>query len=147
MFMSVASFSSARPWHLVLAALVAGLPSVTQAAGKSGEQVYQQVCIACHAADRADAPKESPKFGDRKVWAPLIKEGQPVLTGHAWVGVRGMPAQGGQPDLTLPEFASAVAYMARAAGGKWRDPDAAMLKRIEHEVEKRRESLQYRNAK
>jgi hypothetical protein len=30
-----------------------------------------------------------------------------------------------------------VAYMARAAGGKWQDPDAAMLAKIRNEEKKR----------
>ena len=55
---------------------------------RSGEQVYKEVCGACHTAGVANAPK----LGDRKVWEPLISEGQAVLTAHAWVGVRGMPA-------------------------------------------------------
>ena len=50
----------------------------------SGEEVYREVCAACHAAKFDKAPQ----LGDRKAWAPLIKEGQHVLTAHAWVGVR-----------------------------------------------------------
>ena len=104
---------------------------------KSGESVYKETCFACHATGVAGAPK----YGDRKVWAPLIEEGQPVLTSHAWVGVRGMPAQGGRKDLSLEEFARAVAYMARAAGGDWKDPDAKMLNRISEEAKERIKKL------
>lgn len=100
---------------------------------KSGEQVYQQVCISCHASGKDDAPK----FGSKKDWAPLIEEGQDVLTAHAWVGVRGMPAKGGAEDLTQEEFARAVAYMARDAGGSWQDPDARMMQHIRKEEKKR----------
>ena len=53
---------------------------------KTGEQVYQAVCMACHDSGVAHAPK----MGERTAWAPLIEEGQSVLTGHAWVGVRAM---------------------------------------------------------
>lgn len=104
---------------------------------KSGEQVYKEVCMACHAAGVANAPK----FGDSKAWAPLIKEGQAVLTAHAWVGVRAMPPRGGNPNLSLEEFSSAVAYMARAAGGSWKDADAKMLASIRAEEKKRIEAL------
>jgi cytochrome c5 len=104
---------------------------------KSGEQVYKETCFACHAS----GVEKAPKFGDRQAWEPLIKEGQDVLTAHAWVGVRGMPARGGKADLTLEEFARAAAYMARAAGGNWKDPDAALLKRIRAEEKKRIEQL------
>ena len=73
---------------------------------KTGEQVYQSVCIACHDSGVAHAPK----MGERTAWAPLIEEGQSVLTGHAWVGVRAMPARGGSDDISLAEFARAVRY-------------------------------------
>ena len=69
-------------------------------------------------------------------WAELIKEPQAALTADGWVGVRNMPAKGGRPDLPLEEFSRAVAYMARAAGAKWTDPDAAMMKQIQAEEKK-----------
>lgn len=103
----------------------------------SGEQVYRQVCIAC----RATGVENAPRLGDRQAWKPLIDEGQDTLTAHAWVGVRGMPARGGQPDLSLEEFARATACMARAAGGDWKDPDAHMLHEIGEEIAERLASL------
>jgi hypothetical protein len=42
-----------------------------------------------------------------------------------------MPARGGKPDLALEEFARAVAHMARAAGARWQDPNAAMMNQIQ----------------
>lgn len=110
--------------------LAVALPAQAQ---QSGEAVYKSTCIACHAAGVANAPK----FGDAKIWAPLIKEGQAVLTAHAWVGVRGMPPKGGNPNLSLEDFSKAVAFMANAAGGKWQDPDAKMLSAIQAEEKKR----------
>lgn len=115
-------------------AFAAGLSTTASAQTlKTGEQVYKETCFVCHAT-KVD---KAPQFGDKKAWKPLIDEGQPVLTSHAWVGVRGMPAKGGKPDLSLEEFARATAFMARAAGGNWKDPDAAMLKRIQAEEQKR----------
>ncbi len=102
------------------------------AAIKSGEAVYKETCHVCHATGLLKAPK----FGDKKDWAELIKEPQATLTADGWVGVRDMPAKGGKPDLALEEFARAVAYMVRAAGAKWQDPDAAMMKRIQAEEKK-----------
>jgi cytochrome c5 len=104
-------------------------------APKTGEQVYNEACMACHATGVASAPK----FRDRQAWAPLIAEGQHVLTGHAWVGVRAMPAKGGKPDLKLAEFARAVVYMAGNAGANWTEPDAAMIRKIAKEAEERLE--------
>lgn len=117
------------------AALFSALPACAQAL-KSGEEVYKRVCFACHAEGVANAPK----FGDKAKWAPLLKEGQVQPTAHGWVGVRGMPPKGGREDLKLEEFARAAAYMARTAGGKWQDPDAGMMKRIEAEVKRRIEA-------
>ena len=100
---------------------------------QSGEKVYQQVCMACHAAGIAQAPRP----GDVATWKPLIAEGQATLTAHAWAGVRAMPAQGGAPKLSLEEFARAVAWMARQSGGNWSDPDADTLKAIRKEARER----------
>ena len=108
-------------------------PLALAQAGQTGEEVYKAVCSACHAQKVPTAPQ----FGDRNAWAPLIREGQAVLTAHAWVGVRAMPPKGGKPDLTLEEFGRATAYMARAGGANWKDPDAAMLQRIRAEETKR----------
>lgn len=111
----------------------AALAETHATGGKSGEQVYKEVCVACHKTGVAHAPK----FSDKKAWTPLIEEGQAVLTGHAWVGVRAMPARGGNPDLSIEEFSRGVAYMASKAGGNWRAPDAPMLIKIMQEAEKR----------
>jgi len=122
----------------ILLILIAALPATAFANGEdSGEEVYEEVCAVCHGTKFDKAPQ----LGDRKAWAPLIKEGQHVLTAHGWVGVRNMPARGGKADLTLEAFSRAVAYMARRSGGKWQDPDAAMLSRIRAEVKKREEQL------
>ncbi len=96
---------------------------------KSGEQVYKETCVVCHSTGLLKAPK----FGDKKEWGGLIKEPQATLTADGWVGVRDMPPRGGKPDLPQEEFARAVAYMARAAGATWKDPDATMMKRIQAE--------------
>jgi len=109
--------------------------SVPAAALKSGKQVYNEVCFACHDTGVAHAPK----FRNKADWAPLIEEGQGILTAHAWVGVRAMPAKGGKPELRLAEFARAVAYMASESGGNWKDPDADMMHKIRKEAEERLE--------
>ena len=64
-----------------------------------------------------------------------------MLTAHAWVGVRGMPPRGGDTALQLEEFARATAFMARAAGGDWKDPDPRMLHEIGEEIAERLKSL------
>ena len=113
-----------------LAVLFPALLWALPAAGDSGEQVYQRVCSACHGTKFDKAPQ----LGDREAWAPRIKAGQAVLTAHAFVGVRNMPPRGGDASLELEDFARAVAYMARSAGGDWKDPDKRLLAKIAAEV-------------
>ncbi|HMN57094.1 MAG TPA: c-type cytochrome [Ottowia sp.] len=120
-----------RATSLVAAVCLAGAPALAQP--KTGESVYRSVCMACHDTGVAHAPKK----GDAAAWKPLIEEGQHVLSAHAFVGVRAMPAKGGDEKLTLQEFSRAVAWMARESGGDWQDPDAAMMHRISLEAEKR----------
>lgn len=113
--------------------LAAGIWNAAGAGGKTGEQVYQEVCAACHLA----GVEKAPRFGDRKAWAPLLKEGQVTLTVDAWMGVRGMPARGGRNDLSLEEFSRATAHMARAAGANWQDPDAKTMERMRASLKRR----------
>lgn len=119
-------------WMTILLAL-----PVAGQTGRSGEAVFQAVCASCHST-KVD---KAPQLGDRVAWRPLLREGQVALSTQGWLGVRSMPAQGGQPDLALAEFARAVAYMARSAGGDWADPDEEMLEQIERRIAKRRAKL------
>lgn len=121
--------------QLVLA-LSAALVAPALAQTRTGQEVYQSICIACHETGVAHAPK----VGDASGWKPLIEEGQHILSAHGFVGVRAMPARGGDNKLSLEDFSRAVAWMARQSGGNWQDPDAAMLKRIRAEAVKRLEA-------
>ena len=103
----------------------------------SGESTYQQVCASCHTPGVAGAPK----LGDKAKWAALIKEGQVQITAHGYVGVRGMPAKGGKPDLGVSDFAASVVYMANQSGASWKNPDDAMLKKIDGEIQRRQAKL------
>ncbi len=128
---------------LLCSAVPAAVLAQTAPALKSGEQVYRETCIACHGTGVANAPR----VGDKKAWGKLIAEGQHVPTAHGWVGVRAMPAKGGRNDLSLEEFARAVAWMARQSGGNWKDPDARMLDLIRAEEAKRIEQMKKALAK
>ena len=106
-------------------------------AAAASDPVYQQVCAVCHAAGVAGAPK----VGDTKKWAPLIAEGQVILTAHGYVGIRAMPAKGGKPDLSLKDFAGSLVHMVNQSGGKWTPPNADQLSQMEKEVVKREQAL------
>ena len=86
---------------------------------RTGEQVYQAVCTACHAVGAAGAPKT----GDAAAWAPRIATGYEALLGSALKGKGAMPAQGGG-EYSDYEVARAVVYLTGQAGGKFAEPAA-----------------------
>ena len=73
---------------------------------KSGEEVFNGACVACHGAGIAGAPK----MGDKALWAPRIAQGVNVLYEHAIKGFKTMPAKGGQVALRDDEVKAAVDY-------------------------------------
>jgi len=99
------------------AALDANAPKVE----KSGQEVYDAVCTACHAAGALNAPK----FENKGDWGPRLGQGYDTLVKHAVEGIRLMPPRGGASDLSDTEVARAVAYMANAGGAKFTAPEAA----------------------
>jgi cytochrome c5 len=86
---------------------------------RTGEQVYQAVCTACHAAGAAGAPKT----GDSAAWAPRLATGFETLLNSALKGKGAMGAQGGG-DYSDYEIARAVVYLANQSGGKLEEPKA-----------------------
>jgi cytochrome c5 len=89
------------------------------AAMKTGEQVYQTACVACHGSGAAGAPK----LGDAGAWAARIKTGYDALLNSALKGKGAMGAQGGG-DYSDTEIGRAVVYMANQAGAKFAEPKA-----------------------
>ena len=85
-----------------------------------GEQVYGQVCKACHEAGVLNAPK----FGDKASWAKVVAQGQAATVDHAIKGFRAMPPKGGNTDLENVEVERAVVFMAGKAGATWKEPAA-----------------------
>jgi cytochrome c5 len=78
---------------------------------KTGQELFQQTCSACHGQGIAGAPKA----GDKAAWAPRIKEGKPTLYEHALHGFTGssgiMPPKGGATDVPDDIVKQAVDYM------------------------------------
>lgn len=87
---------------------------------KTGTEVYNAACMACHASGAAGAPK----FGDAGAWSSRIAQGYGTLVSHAIKGIRAMPAKGGNPALDDIEVARAVVHMANASGAKFKEPEA-----------------------
>jgi cytochrome c5 len=97
----------------------AAAPAAEQKAGEAGADlgkgVYNKVCVMCHAAGVAGAPK----FGDKADWGPRIAQGMDVLYKHALEGFTGskgmMPPRGGSTTLSDDEVKAAVDYMVHNA--------------------------------
>ena len=87
---------------------------------KTGKQVFDAQCTACHSTGAAGAPK----FGDAGAWGPRIKTGFASLLNSALHGKGAMGAQGGG-DFDDFEVARAVVYMANAGGAKFDEPKKA----------------------
>jgi cytochrome c5 len=86
---------------------------------KTGEQVYQAQCAACHAAGLAGAPK----IGDASAWGPRIKSGVAALLHSALAGKGSMGPQGGG-DFSDFEIQRAVVYLSNQGGAKFDEPKA-----------------------
>lgn len=90
------------------------------AAMKSGEQVFQAQCAACHATGAAGAPKP----GDNAAWGPRLKTGFDTLLHSALKGKGNMGPQGGG-DFSDFEIARAVVFMTNQSGGQFAEPKMA----------------------
>jgi len=107
---------------LVLLAPVA--QQQAQAGTRSGKEVVEAMCAACHAGGANGAPR----IGDEKAWGPRAALGLSSLTRYAIQGIRQMPAHGGNPGLSDFEIELAITYMVNQSGGHWAVPvDKAAL--------------------
>lgn len=77
---------------------------------RSGEQVYDSYCTACHAAGVAGAPA----FGDDEAWAPRLEKGMDTLYASTINGLNIMPPRGTCPDCSDDELRASVDYMVDA---------------------------------
>jgi cytochrome c5 len=102
-----------KPDDVVVAAAPASAAAAPAAAGaKSGEQVYNATCTACHSTGVAGAPKT----GDKAAWEPRLAQGVDALVGSSVKGKGAMPPKGGNAGLSDDEIKSAVQYMLEKSG-------------------------------
>jgi len=76
-------------------------------APKSGKEVFNSVCTACHTAGVMNAPK----LGDKAAWETRIAKGEDALVQNALKGLNAMPPKGGNPNLSDDEIKATVQYM------------------------------------
>ncbi|MCG6877032.1 MAG: c-type cytochrome [Betaproteobacteria bacterium] len=106
---AAATLAAQAPAPAASAPAPAAQASATGAA--DGKAVYNRVCVACHQAGVAGAPK----FGDKAAWAPRIGTGMDALYASVLKGKGAMPPKAGQPGLADAEIKAAVDYMVAAA--------------------------------
>lgn len=85
---------------------------------KTGQQVFDTTCTACHTAGVAGAPK----IGDATAWAPFVKAGYEDMVKNAIHGINAMPPKGGNPSLSDFEVERAVVYIANKSGASFKEP-------------------------
>ncbi len=86
-----------------------GSAAVASSGPRSGEEVYNAACMACHSTGAAGAPK----YGDATAWAERIAKGKDVLhdSGVNGLAGTGMIAKGGCMNCSDEEVMAAVDYM------------------------------------
>ena len=86
---------------------MAAAGDAASAGPKSGEEIYNASCMACHATGAAGAPK----LGDTAVWAPRIATGIDAMLTTAIKGKGAMPPKGLCMTCSDAELQSAIEYM------------------------------------
>jgi len=85
----------------------AAAPVVVASGPRSGEDIYNASCLACHNTGAAGAPK----LGDVAAWVPRIGQGTETLYTHAIDGFKGMPAKGLCMTCSDEDIKATVDYM------------------------------------
>ncbi|MDJ0957340.1 MAG: c-type cytochrome [Arenicellales bacterium] len=114
-----------------IVALIARQDAKAQASDRSGKEVVDVVCSACH----DEGIQGAPKIGDAQAWIKRASQGLTTLTQHAINGIRQMPAHGGNPGVTDFEIKLAITYMVNQSGGAWTMPIDKSASRAEHSGE------------
>ncbi|MBI5041239.1 MAG: cytochrome c5 family protein [Gammaproteobacteria bacterium] len=96
--------------------VVAGESSAGAASAgpRSGADVFNGFCMACHGTGAAGAPK----VGDKAAWKPRFAQGMDTLLNHAVNGIRAMPPKGTCGDCSDDELKGAIAHMLNETGFK-----------------------------
>ncbi|WP_333608694.1 c-type cytochrome [Arsukibacterium sp.] len=99
------------PVGQVYVAGAAPAAATTASGPRSGQQVYQAACFACHGTGALDAPKP----GDAAAWEPRIAQGFDVMLKHSIDGFNNMPAMGTCASCSEDEIAAAIRFMTDGA--------------------------------
>jgi cytochrome c5 len=89
-------------------------PAETSGPPKSGKEIWEGTCSACHSTGVLGAPR----IGDKSAWGPRLTEGLKTLEDHALHGFKQMPAKGNNTALSDAEVIKAMEYMIGKSGGQ-----------------------------
>ena len=89
-----------------------GTVTAAAAGPRSGEQVYNASCMACHAVGVANAPK----LGDKAAWEPRAAKGVDGLLATAISGLNAMPPKGTCAACSDDELKAAIEYILSQSG-------------------------------
>jgi cytochrome c5 len=88
----------------------AAAPAAATAKAEAAPALFGQVCVACHGAGVAGAPK----LGDKAAWAPRLAAGVDGLTASVLKGKGAMPPKGGAAAASEADVKAVVTYMVAA---------------------------------
>lgn len=87
---------------------VAGAQAESAAAGpRSGADVYNKSCVACHSSGVLGAPKPQ----DAAAWSPRLEQGFDTVLQNAINGIKAMPPKGTCGDCSDDEIKAAIEHM------------------------------------
>jgi cytochrome c5 len=103
--------TAAAPMPAAPAPAAAPAAVTAKAEGGAPPALFNQVCVACHGAGVAGAPK----VGDKAAWAPRLAAGVDGLTASVLKGKGAMPPKGGAAAASEADIKAVVAYFVAAA--------------------------------
>lgn len=116
------------------ASLLATQPAL---AGKDGEELFNQRCVACHQAGGVGAPGLAPPLVNAALWPALNEHAQPYFFGVLNAGLSGTIEVDGvgyyglvmppQSDLSETQMTALADYVLNDLNGLGIKPDAAAL--------------------
>ena len=92
---------------LLLAASLLAMAASVQA--RTGEEVYNASCVACHSGALPTAPKAH----DAAAWQPRMAKGMDALVASVTNGFNAMPPRGMCMDCTPEEYKATIEWMSK----------------------------------
>jgi len=89
-------------------------PEEEDGAKSKYEKLYDANCALCHATDKMGAPA----VGNVEAWESVLEKGMEKVIINAIEGTGGMPAKGGNADLTNSEVKEIVEFMVNSSQKK-----------------------------